>query len=640
MRWIAVFFFLIPVSSLTNQGSASAPNDFHICFFELHNTKASDNLKKHEDFKKLKGAQVHTFTPGSSNNISKGFKAMIEETSKAGKRCDSLVISGHHTGNWYGDFGGLKLKELEELSCDPNYKDWFKNIKALWLDGCNTVTDNLVTGSKPPTPDSEAARVIEKETEQTAEIPKEDFRSLNQAYTLSLDKNTPLSSRYLRAFPNTQIYGFNEAVPEGDQVQKSYIAEHLKLLGTALKEEKRYLGYQKEVSEMKLGVTALFADFCNKDRMEAWYEINKNQGEKPEAIENLSYRDEQALACALISVKQILDDSKSSKEKVKQAKELLNKVLNYIIEQDKELKKDNNKLSLSHLLFNNIYETWATAKKYKTSDPDFFKSIQTKLKSDHFKTSLQERIESPQTSSTRRADYIKFYMEIEDMEANEKPVFIENTITELADKSAKLFPDLESPSLTGGKSSERTRRYLAHSTIDQLLQYNLLSEDQKEKLLKNEANTKKEVLFPTNISSFGESIHLKLRLSTKKEREKMLDKIQNENTPGKDKKKYLTDLTNYFLQNDSQDEITEFKKMNNSVTSDERKTIREEMHYTLLAKSREERIDIMAKLINDASDNATNTRELVADWGMANLQDDEKKELCDKIRIKSRICPQ
>ena len=219
MRWLFFSLFLLPTVSLTNTNS----DDFHVCFFELNNKTTSKNLEKNKKFKNnlASSTKVHTFTPesilGSSNDVSKGFKAMIEDTMKEEKKCDSLVISGHHTGNWYGKFGGLKLKELEDLSCDPKYKNWFKNIKALWLDGCNTVTDNLVKSNEgpPPSPDSESARVSEKETEKGKYVPKYKIRTLNQAYTLSLDKNTPLSSRYLRAFPNTQIYGFNGAAPEG-----------------------------------------------------------------------------------------------------------------------------------------------------------------------------------------------------------------------------------------------------------------------------------------------------------------------------------------------------------------------------------------------------------------------------------------
>ena len=36
----------------------------------------------------------------------------------------------------------MLLKDMEALSCRDEYKEWFKNIKVLWLDGCNTVTDN------------------------------------------------------------------------------------------------------------------------------------------------------------------------------------------------------------------------------------------------------------------------------------------------------------------------------------------------------------------------------------------------------------------------------------------------------------------------------------------------------------------
>ena len=65
MRWVISFLLFFPTVSLTNTNS----DDFHICFFELNNTTASDNLKGLDS-----GAKVHTFTPDSSNDFSKGFK--------------------------------------------------------------------------------------------------------------------------------------------------------------------------------------------------------------------------------------------------------------------------------------------------------------------------------------------------------------------------------------------------------------------------------------------------------------------------------------------------------------------------------------------------------------------------------------
>ena len=662
MRWLVFSLFLLPTVSLTNANSKEGK--FHVCFFELNNTTTSDNLKDNKKFEEslASGTEVHTFTPESG-----GFKAMIEETSKGEKKCDSLVISGHHTGDWYGKFGGLKLKELEDLSCDPKYKDWFKNIKALWLDGCNTVTDNVVQDSKnPPSPDSESARVSEKETEEGKYISKYKIKNLNQAYTLSLDKNTPLSSRYLRAFPNTQIYGFNGAAPEGggesNQIgSTSFIANHLSRIGQALKTEKE-LSEQPNTANIKLGLMALTSDDCDKDRIEAWEEIGEShQYLRPEAIENQSYAMAEKLGCDLILAKQVLEDpdSKSAREalaqKIKEgdypelldlankilsdtssesekykkaielAKKLVNKTLDTIIEEDRELGNNNHQLSLTHLLFNNIYETWTTAKKYKTKDSDFFNSVKNKLASNNFRRSLQNRIESEQTSSIRKADYIKFYIDVNNIN-NTKPDFINIAISDLVSKSESLFPELISP--RKGPLSEKSRRALAFSVADQLLQYDLLSKEQKINLLKSSS------LFPRRTNDpFHFSVSAKLRISLNEKT--VLDQIKNNKFGKIYRSEALKALTEKYFQSENQAEtVKKFQEMMSDVIDGDRTkedSVWEEMHYQLKYKTKDERINLMSSLINATGQNAEYTRAFVSEYGYY-LPPDEKKALCDKIK--------
>ena len=666
MRWFVFSFFLLPILSLTNTNS----EDFHVCFFELNNETASKNLQKNKNFKSnpASGVKVHTFTPqsesGNSNDISKGFKAMIEKTSQAEKLCDSLVISGHHTGNWYGELGGLKLKELEDLSCDPKYKNWFKNIKALWLDGCNTMTDNFVRGARlSPSPDSESARVSEKETEKGGYVSKYKIRNLNQAYTLSLDKNTPLSSRYLRAFPNTQIYGFNGAAPEGgtesNQVgNTSFIANHLSHIGQALKAEERFLGQQSDIADITLGLTALTSDECDEDRIEAWGKIGELQGLKAEAIENQSYKMAGKLGCDLILAKQVLEDpdsksarealakkikeggysvellnlanailsnnsseSQKSKKAVELAKKLVNKTLDTIIEEDKKLGDGNHQLSLTHLLFNNIYETWTTAKKYETKDSSFFNSVKTNLASNNFKASLQNRIESTQTSSIRKADYIKFFIDVN----NTKPTFINQAISDLVSKSESLFPELKSP--RNQNLSERSRRALAFSVADQLLQYDLLSDGQKRQLL-NSSN-----LFPRKTDdAFHLSVNAKLRIS--RDEKAVLGHIKNNQGSEGYRLEALKVLTEKYFQNeDTAEAVKKFQNMMNEVVDKnitKENSIWEEMHFQLQYKTKDERIKLMSSLINDSDKKEEYTRAFVSEYAQ-HLPSDEKTELCGKI---------
>jgi len=701
MRWLALFLLFFPLSSRTNSA-----NDFHICFFELNNRTTSKNLitksieqvtgkkigevtgidldKKSVSGSLGNGISVHTYTPNSQREgergTVKGFKAMIEESKEENKQCDSLVISGHHTGNWYGKLGGLKLKELEDLSCDPKYKDWFKNIKALWLDGCNTVTDNIVNSSKGPSQDAEAARVSEDETADGAYISENEIKALGQAYSLSLDKNTPLSSRYLRAFSNTQIYGFNGAAPEGDQTgNASFILDHLSNLGRALKTEQKYLEQQADIEDLKLGLVALTSDPCDEDRIEAWEKIENSQGLKLEAIENQNYKEAEKLGCDLILAKKVLDDpndkeaqqalaqkikdeisdlkkslnslsgeekqqaevevekkeellnlanailsanssdSQKSLKAVELAKELLKQTLDTIIEKDSQLPEGNTKLSLTHLLFNNIYETWETAKNYKSKDSDFFNAVKEKLYSKNFKDSLKERIESNQTSSIRKADYIKFYIDVN----NDRPDFIENGINGLVDQSKAIFEGLNSPRQTkkGQLSAvERPRRALALSVTDQLIQYDLLTDVQKTELLESSA------LFPSDTNDpFNLSVKAKLQASAGEQ------ELFNQIKRGEGRATGLTALTEkYFQSSNTQEILTNYQTMMDELVDDsnDKDAVLNALHAQLNYKTKEDRITISSNLINKVR--SEKARALMASYAY-HLPVNEKTEVCNLI---------
>ena len=671
MRWLIFSLVLLPVISLTNP-AISQEKTHHICFFELNNQTSSENFKKDLKSKDLsKGTKVHIFTPqfelksqDSNAEVMKGFKAMIEKTSKDGNKCDSLVISGHHTGDWYGQYGGLRLKDLEDLSCDPKYKDWFSNINALWLDGCNTVTDNVLKGSPNiPTPDLEATRVSEKETSGTY-VSEFKIRELSQAYTASLDKNTPLSSRYLRAFPNTQIYGFNGVAPEGHQSGNfSFIAKHLSNIGTALKAQKKFLGHNETVKKIKLGLTALTDELCDQDRIKAWETTGDSLKLKTEAIEQLNYKMAEKLGCDLILAKQVLkdpsskssrealaktikngsypnnllklanailsnslDEKQKSKKALKLAKELVNHTLTEIIEKDQELGSDDSKLSLTHLLFHNIYETWTTAKKYQNKDNSFFKSVKNKLRSNKFKNSLlQDRIKSNQTSSIRKADYIKFYIEVNNKKDDEG--IIDKAIEDLIEKSINNFPNLKSLR-ANDTISERSRRALALSVADQLLQYDLLTNNQKIQLLNSYE------LFPNKTDdTLHQSVEVKLRISLSEER--VLDHLKNNKGGIGFRSEAIKVFTEKYLQIENESQaVSSFQNFMNEVVNKNKQRqhiVWNEMHYQLQYKTPKERVSIMSSLINSEVKGADYTRAFVSNYGQY-LPENEKKELCNKIK--------
>ena len=284
-------------------------------FFELGNTRTSDNFIK----KNTPDTVVHSYQIQKGEKGRTAFERMV----KAGHKCDSLVVSGHHTGDWFGK-GTLWLKDMETLSCKKEYQNWFQNIKALWLDGCNTVTDKFIESRQ--TADSETVRVVGKEDKKTA-LNANRMRVYQQSYAGSLDENTSLSSRYLRMFPETQIYGFNGAAPVADPVdpkkdqkgKSSFIFNHLTNLGEALSAE----AHLKDIkTDFERGLKALFSDDpCDEKKITAWE--NATSQAKLEAVEHQDYKKAYKLGCDLILAKQVLDNPKSTEAQ----KALANKII-------------------------------------------------------------------------------------------------------------------------------------------------------------------------------------------------------------------------------------------------------------------------------------------------------------------------
>ena len=621
-------FFSTGDSKASGAEGSNSGKPFQICFFELNNTTTSTNFKG----KDIENAEVQVFNPGEGKSTAQAFKSMIEATQKEQKPCDSLVISGHHTGDWYGTKGKLKLKQLEALSCDPKYRDWFSNIQALWLDGCNTVTDNAVTNIEstpsPPSPDSETVRVVGKEIEKEGhDVRKSHITSTSQAYSLSLDKNTPLSSRYLRMFPNTKIFGFNGATPVGDEGgnsnqkgTRSFIAEHLSHLGQALNAEEDEAQELSNKENIQLGLKAIFSqEYCD-EQIEAWEKVGKKSGLQPEAIENLYY-EEYKLGCDLTLAKQLLDnpdsqearialaqkikdsgyeqellnlankilDNPDSKDSaIKLAKQLIKRSLGKIIENDFEFGSEDNKLSLSHLLFNNIYDTWSTAKRYQNSDSEFFNSVKKQLQDDRLTNTLKTRVESDQTSSLRKADYIKFYKELNN---NKSDDWTKTAIENLVEKASNLFPGLKSP--RQDVLPLKTKTALSLSVVDQLLQYDLLSQEQIKSIRNSE-------IFKNKTSNFSLNVFANFGIAMGKDSlETLLGGSKN------DRYKHATiqALTRHHFDNPERLDsliVNEIKTNKNFKSADINRSLLPEIHYQLLYKSDQERIAFLSDRINNS----------------------------------------
>lgn len=209
-NFLIISLLLLPLSAQAER----------ICYFSLNDAREFQETDKF--LKKINAGagtklEVQEFlTKGGNPN--KAFKAMVE----SGVHCDGLVISGHHTGNWGGHRakGKLVLDEMEKLSCDPKYANWFRNIAAVSLEGCRTLgVGEIEADDQQANVDFHTNRVGQV---VEADGLEQDFAELNMEFSNTLDQDNPLASRYLRLFPEATLFGWTKSAP--GEKSKSYLS--------------------------------------------------------------------------------------------------------------------------------------------------------------------------------------------------------------------------------------------------------------------------------------------------------------------------------------------------------------------------------------------------------------------------------
>ncbi len=211
IKIIYLLSFLIITPTISFAGSS-------ICYFSLNNEKEFIEMekftKKLNTFSKEKITIKEFLKPDSDPENS------FEEMVKSGQKCDGLVISGHHTGSFGGKNarGSLGIDFLEKLSCQDKYKEFFNNIKGLWLQGCRTLGVGKIESYEDA--DFHTLRVGEVLTEDDLE---QSFADLNIEFSATLDQENPLSSRYLRVFPRASVFGWTKTAP-GKNAHSEYSA--------------------------------------------------------------------------------------------------------------------------------------------------------------------------------------------------------------------------------------------------------------------------------------------------------------------------------------------------------------------------------------------------------------------------------
>ena len=194
---------------------------------EAGNQAAKDQCN--QQFEKLEIKEFYG-TKADKESVKNRFKEMLKNS-----ECDSLTISGHHTGYFAGEqsIGGsddwkLDLDFMEELSCEPGCADWFSNVKSLFLLGCRTVRTQKVLNEEQPA-DHHTIRVIKK-----SKIPPElvsQHITVNQAYSSNLAEHNVLNDRYLMMFSESSLYGWGVTAPGRDNQSHESLPDFIKLVG-------------------------------------------------------------------------------------------------------------------------------------------------------------------------------------------------------------------------------------------------------------------------------------------------------------------------------------------------------------------------------------------------------------------------
>ncbi len=213
MRVFRVLFFLFFLAVINDVNATTCkskePTDDEkttFCFFSLNNPKEKKTFAN--QYQSNPNIEVKEFY--GDTNAGKPVEDQFKEMLKTSE-CDSLVISGHHTGYFSGKQttgNTLKLDFMEDISCEPGCAEWFSNVESLFLMGCQTVKSekHLKAG---PSADQESIRISE-----AYEVKANSAHSLhNQAFSSTLAENDKLSHRYLRMFPNSSLYGWGAIAP-------------------------------------------------------------------------------------------------------------------------------------------------------------------------------------------------------------------------------------------------------------------------------------------------------------------------------------------------------------------------------------------------------------------------------------------
>lgn len=399
---ILAALFLLLLTVINNESMAleksiyadKGPNEFLLCHFSMNNRDEvlmSENFFNNVNKFSQEKVVVREFAV-EGEDATKSFRKMIE----ANVPCDGLVISGHHLGNFYGDAveGFLRIDDLEAATCDNKTKNWFANIKALWLQGCRTLGEDESTGMRANDHVNRLSSLIDEDNLETNQS--------EVSYLMSkvFDLDNHLASRFLRAFPKASVFGWTSIAPGMKAQSQRSIPYHIAHM-QSLKNKTPVLNplgqLLSEESSQSLSEAAIDILRGNKSDLAvaAW--------EKTGTADKMSFRTKSIKGYRSLSYQE-------NKEILNQAKESYCKI--------KFANTSEAEIEIAKIL----EDTRLIGFNFDTIEDYYYSQVQSGVKMDQlqnlfqksslFKFFLESKINSDRVGTLRKLDYARFYKEI------------------------------------------------------------------------------------------------------------------------------------------------------------------------------------------------------------------------------------
>jgi hypothetical protein len=206
------YIFGVLLLSFSAWGQQSSPvldpNKYTVCAITINS----------DDEKKVFDAQIKKH-PAKFNPIVEltDFNAgsdWFKKSCESGIKCDQLVISGHFGGDFFSEDGDsdkrLRLKDMEEASCNKSCDGIFKNPLEIFLFGCNTLS-NKDEDSRTP---AQYLQVLLRDGIPLAQAEM----VVESRYGNVGDSHRGIMQRVF-AGEKKQIYGFDSIGPSGKNVK-------------------------------------------------------------------------------------------------------------------------------------------------------------------------------------------------------------------------------------------------------------------------------------------------------------------------------------------------------------------------------------------------------------------------------------